>query len=83
MIQGLNIFFVVHPTYIIGMTSLFFMDLDKADRDRRKKELDTIFNTVVKQGRQLLKAENCRCALPLLCQNNIIRIYMWYEECEI
>lgn len=45
---------------LTGMLSLLFMDLDKAERERRKQELDTIFKTVVVHGRRLLHAENCR-----------------------
>jgi hypothetical protein len=48
------------------MLSLLFMDLDKANRSRRNRELDTVFKTVVAQGRKLMHAENCRCAA--LCQ---------------
>ena len=31
---------------LLGMTSLLFMDLDKAERLKRQKELDTIFHTM-------------------------------------
>eukprot|EP00123_Amoebidium_parasiticum_P020377 comp4872_c1_seq1/m.985 comp4872_c1_seq1/g.985 ORF comp4872_c1_seq1/g.985 comp4872_c1_seq1/m.985 type:complete len:199 (-) comp4872_c1_seq1:8-604(-) len=49
---------------MLGMTSLFFIDTEKAERLKRKKELETIFNTVMLQGNGLVGAE--RCTLFLL-----------------
>jgi len=42
---------------LIGMTSLLFMDLEKAERAKRAAELDTIFSTVLASGHGLLKCE--------------------------
>lgn len=42
---------------IIGMCSLLFMDLDKADRLRRAEELEGIFEVVFAEGKELLSAE--------------------------
>lgn len=43
----------------LGMTSLLFVDLDKADRERRMKKLDTLFKTVMIHGNELIRAEHC------------------------
>ena len=39
------------------MTSLLFMDLDAAERQKRDKELDTIFTTVIHEGSDTLRAD--------------------------
>ena len=41
----------------LGMTSLLFMDLNAAERQKRNKELDTIFSTVIHEGSDTLEAE--------------------------
>lgn len=41
----------------LGMLSLLFMDLNAAERQKRDKELDTIFRTVMTQGSDTLEAE--------------------------
>jgi len=43
----------------LGMSSLLFVDLDKADRERRMKKLDTLFKTVMVHGNDLIRAEHC------------------------
>jgi hypothetical protein len=35
---------------LLGMCSLLFMDLDKGDRIKRRKELETIFSTLLEDG---------------------------------
>eukprot|EP00656_Telonema_subtile_P019490 TRINITY_DN20726_c0_g1_i3.p1 TRINITY_DN20726_c0_g1~~TRINITY_DN20726_c0_g1_i3.p1 ORF type:complete len:324 (-),score=56.67 TRINITY_DN20726_c0_g1_i3:418-1389(-) len=42
---------------LVGMTSLLFMDLEKADRLRKAEELEHIFSVVFSQGKQLLQAQ--------------------------
>lgn len=42
---------------ILGMTQLFFMDLDKPERLKRQKELDTIFEMVMSDGPKLFHCE--------------------------
>lgn len=41
----------------LGMTSLLFIDLDAAERAKREKELDTIFQTVILEGAETLRAD--------------------------
>lgn len=41
----------------IGMTSLLFKDLDKADRERRARRLEYVFTTVLRNGHEVLGAE--------------------------
>eukprot|EP01134_Creolimax_fragrantissima_P006387 CFRG6387T1 len=48
---------------LIGMTSLLFMDLEKSTREKKARELSTIFKTVVAQGRKLVMAEQCKLFL--------------------
>jgi len=43
----------------LGMTSLLFMDLDKADRMKREQELNTIFETIMEHGHKSLNSEKC------------------------
>jgi hypothetical protein len=42
----------------LGMTSLLFMDLDKSERSKRQRQLQLIFNGIVKEGRENLQADN-------------------------
>ena len=49
---------------LLGMLSLFFLDLEAAERQKRAKELETIFVTVMGEGHRLVAAE--RCALFLV-----------------
>jgi hypothetical protein len=45
---------------LLGMTSLLFMDLGKAERLKREKELDTIFSTIMDAKLcKLLNADRC------------------------
>ena len=49
---------------LLGMTCLFFMDTDKADREKKKKKLAVLFDSLMHDGHTLLGAE--RCTLWLL-----------------
>lgn len=42
---------------LLGMTSLLFMDTDKAERAKRAKELQSIFESVMDEGHNLVNAE--------------------------
>jgi len=42
---------------LLGMTCLFFIDTDASDRARRAKELESIFQHVMTEGKDLLQAE--------------------------
>eukprot|EP00397_Hematodinium_sp_SG-2012_P027181 GEMP01028541.1.p1 GENE.GEMP01028541.1~~GEMP01028541.1.p1 ORF type:complete len:445 (+),score=59.06 GEMP01028541.1:52-1386(+) len=42
---------------LLGMTSLLFIDLDKADRLKKQKELKTIFKTLAEKGGDLMQCE--------------------------
>ena len=42
---------------LLGMSCLLFMDTDRADRARRAKELKSIFESVMGEGKSLFKAE--------------------------
>lgn len=44
---------------LLGMTSLLFMDLEKKERLRKQKELETIFATLAQEGRELGNVERC------------------------
>eukprot|EP00936_MAST-01D_sp_MAST-1D-sp1_P002658 g2658.t1 len=44
---------------LLGMCTLLFKDVDKADRLKRQKELNTLFTAVLEQGHHLLNAERC------------------------
>ena len=44
---------------LLGMCSLFFMDTDKKERERKAKELKTIFETITRDGSKLVRAERC------------------------
>lgn len=44
---------------LLGMIGLLFMDLDRAEREKRAAELKTIFTSVVQQGRAALHAQGC------------------------
>lgn len=41
---------------LLGMTSLFFMDTDRADRAKKAKELQSIFESVLVEGHTLINA---------------------------
>mmetsp|Transcript_74250 Transcript_74250/g.198069 ORF Transcript_74250/g.198069 Transcript_74250/m.198069 type:complete len:449 (+) Transcript_74250:20-1366(+) len=41
----------------LGMVSLLFMDLGKAERMKKQEELQTLFRTVMDQGQRLMKTE--------------------------
>lgn len=49
---------------LLGMTVLLFMDTDRADRAKRAKELNSIFESVMDEGHELMGAE--RAALFML-----------------
>jgi hypothetical protein len=53
---------------LLGMTSLFFIDTDKADRAKKAKELKSIFETVMDEGHNLVNAE--RATLWMLDEDN-------------
>ena len=44
---------------LLGMCSLFFMDTDKKERERKARELKTIFETITRDGSKLVRAERC------------------------
>ncbi|KAL7541040.1 hypothetical protein ACHAWF_006841 [Thalassiosira exigua] len=44
---------------LLGMTSLLFMDTDRAERLKKAKELESIFRTVMDEGHKLVSAERC------------------------
>eukprot|EP00560_Eucampia_antarctica_P003101 CAMPEP_0197835140 /NCGR_PEP_ID=MMETSP1437-20131217/24862_1 /TAXON_ID=49252 ORGANISM="Eucampia antarctica, Strain CCMP1452" /NCGR_SAMPLE_ID=MMETSP1437 /ASSEMBLY_ACC=CAM_ASM_001096 /LENGTH=259 /DNA_ID=CAMNT_0043440351 /DNA_START=204 /DNA_END=983 /DNA_ORIENTATION=+ len=44
---------------LLGMTSLLFMDTNKAERMKKAKEMKSIFNTVMDAGHKLILAERC------------------------
>ena len=44
---------------LFAMTQLLFMDLDRADRMRKQKELKTLFDTVMEDGQQPVGAQHC------------------------
>ena len=44
---------------LFAMTQLLFMDLDRADRMRKQKELKTLFDTVMEDGHKLVGAQHC------------------------
>jgi len=52
---------------VLGMTCLLFMDLEKADREKKKKKLAALFDSLMEDGHTLLGAE--RCTLWLLCDS--------------
>ena len=49
---------------LLGMSCLLFMDTDRADRAKRAKELQSIFESIMEQGTQLVDAQ--RVALFML-----------------
>eukprot|EP00511_Aplanochytrium_stocchinoi_P009368 CAMPEP_0204860864 /NCGR_PEP_ID=MMETSP1348-20121228/970_1 /ASSEMBLY_ACC=CAM_ASM_000700 /TAXON_ID=215587 /ORGANISM="Aplanochytrium stocchinoi, Strain GSBS06" /LENGTH=293 /DNA_ID=CAMNT_0052009907 /DNA_START=389 /DNA_END=1270 /DNA_ORIENTATION=- len=53
---------------LLGMTCLFFMDTQKADRLKKAQELTSIFVTVVEDGHKLVNAE--RATIWLLDKEN-------------
>jgi hypothetical protein len=42
---------------LLGMSVLLFMDTDRADRAKRAKELNSIFESVMEEGHKLVEAE--------------------------
>lgn len=44
---------------LLGMTCLLFKDLKAIEREKRRKELNTIFNTVVTHGKEVVKCDRC------------------------
>jgi hypothetical protein len=44
---------------LLGMCSLFFMDLERADRLKKQAELATLFETLLDEGSKLIEAERC------------------------
>ena len=44
---------------LMGMSCLLFMDLDKADRLKKKAELRTLYATLMEEGHKLIGAEHC------------------------
>lgn len=44
---------------LLGMTSLLFMDTDRAEKLKKAKELTSIFKTVMVDGHKLIQAERC------------------------
>lgn len=42
---------------LLGMTSLLFMDTDRAERAKKAKELQSIFETVMREGSSLVRAD--------------------------
>lgn len=42
---------------LLGMTSLLFLDLEAAERQKRDKELDPVFEAVIHEGTKTLQAE--------------------------
>ena len=41
---------------LLGMTSLLFMDTDRADRAKKAKELNSIFESILEEGHLLINA---------------------------
>jgi GAF domain-containing protein len=44
---------------IVGMSCLLFMDLDKAERLKKKAELRTLYATLMEEGHKQIGAEHC------------------------
>lgn len=44
---------------LLGMTSLFAMDLEKSERLKKKAELRTLYNTLMEEGHMLIGAQHC------------------------
>ena len=44
---------------LLAMTQLLWMDLGKADRARRKQELETLFQSIMRGGNRLVHAQHC------------------------
>ena len=58
---------------LLGMGTLLFKDTDLAERLRRQKQLNTLFEAVLDQGHELLGAE--RCTLFLLDERDPTYVY--------
>ena len=41
---------------LLGMSCLFFMDTDRADRAKKAKELQSIFESILTEGHSLIQA---------------------------
>jgi hypothetical protein len=44
---------------LLGMCSLLFMDLERAERLKKQAELGTLFETLLDEGGKLIEAERC------------------------
>jgi len=44
---------------VLGMVSLLFMDLERAERQKKAKRLGGLFDTLVRDGRTILGAQRC------------------------
>ena len=44
---------------LLGMLSLLFMDLQKAERARRQRELRTLFATLLEDGHEIIECQHC------------------------
>ena len=58
--------------YLLGMTTLLFMDTTKAERLKKAKEMESVFNTVMEGGHKLVGAD--RCALWMIDDN---KTHLW------
>jgi len=43
----------------IGMSCLFFMDLEKAERLKKQAELQTLFDTIMEHGHNIMDVDHC------------------------
>ena len=48
---------------LLGMTTLLFKDLGKAERLKQQRELKTLFHTLMEEGSAMLSAEHCTLQL--------------------
>ena len=44
---------------LLGMSSLLWMDLDKAERLKRQRELRTLYTTLMEEGHHTIGAQHC------------------------
>lgn len=44
---------------VLGMTTLLFMDLEKAERMKRQRELRTLYTVLMEEGHKLIGAQHC------------------------
>ena len=54
---------------LLGMSCLYFMDLEKADRLKRQGELHTLYATLMEEGHKLIGAQHC--SLFLLTRSSL------------